>query len=117
VIWCPSLKGQCVVVSPDKGKVGQQPPVAPPISKTPVAAAPGNPKGGSPAPVVNHPAPPRQINGLPVIFHPSPVLHPSPILHHPIIFKPIGKPSAPVILVRSSRSSSRGNVSGHGHRR
>ena len=42
VIWCPDVNGECVVVSPDTGKVGQAP-VAVPITKTPVAAAPGNP--------------------------------------------------------------------------
>jgi hypothetical protein len=110
VIYCPSLNGECVVVSPDVGKIGQQPPVAAPINKTPVGAAPANPRGGNPPPVVNHPKPPRQINGLPVIYHPSPILR-KPIL------TPIGKPSAPVILVRSGTSSGRGHGSSNGHGR
>ncbi len=106
VIWCPDLNGQCVVVSPDTGKVGQAP-VAAPIAKTPVAAAPLNPTTGSPAPTGRHPAPvrghptspkPKPVSAPPVVFHPFPIYH-----------KPIGKPPAPVILVRSAHSS--------GHRR
>ncbi len=111
VIWCPDLNGQCVVVSPDTGKVGQAP-VAAPIAKTPVAAVPLNPTTGSPAPTGAHPAPtgthpaptgthptpPKPVSGSPVVFHPFPIYH-----------KPIGKPPAPVILVRRAPSS--------GHRR
>jgi hypothetical protein len=100
VIWCPDLKGQCVVVSPDKGKVGQSP-VAAPIGKTPVAAAPVNPVTKNPAPTGTHPAPvsnpptsPKPVSGPPIVFHPIPIYH-----------KPIGKPSAPVILVRKASSS------------
>lgn len=98
VIWCPSLDGQCVVVSPDIGKVGKSP-VAAPISKTPVAAAPGNPVTKNPAPIGRHPTP-RPISAPPIVFHPLPPIHHQPIVFQPILHKPIGKPSAPVILAR-----------------
>lgn len=104
IIWCPGLKGECIVVSPDIGKVGQSP-VAAPIAKTPVAAAPLSPTAGSPAPTGTHPAPvsnhpttPKPVSGSPVVFHPLPIYH-----------KPVGKSPAPVILVRSRHPS--------GHRR
>jgi len=102
VIWCPSLDGECIVVSPDTGKVGKSP-VAAPISKTPVAAAPGNPVTKNPTPIARHPisvgrhpTSPKPVSGHPVPFHPIPIVH-----------KPIGKPSAPVILVH------RGSTGGH----
>jgi hypothetical protein len=111
VIWCPDVNGECVVVSPDKGKVGQSP-IAAPIAKTPVAAAPVNPTTGSPAPTGTHPAPigkhptsSKPVSGSPVVFHPLPIYHhPFPIYH-----KPVGKSPAPVVLVRSGHPS--------GHRR
>jgi hypothetical protein len=115
IIWCPSLKGECVVVTPDKGKVGQSP-VAAPIAKTPVAAAPLNPTTGNPgptgthpAPVGNHPTTPKPVSGSPVVFHPLPIYHhPFPINH-----KPVGKSPAPVILVRNAHSGAHSS----GHRR
>ncbi|MFZ2068322.1 MAG: hypothetical protein WAV27_20305 [Xanthobacteraceae bacterium] len=104
VIWCPDVNGECVVVSPDTRKVGQAP-VAAPIGKSPVAAAPPNPTTGSPVPTGTHPAPtgnhptsPKPVSGSPIVFHPFPINH-----------KPIVKSPAPVILVRSAHSS--------GHRR
>lgn len=112
VIWCPDVNGQCVVVSPDTGKVGQAP-VAVPITKTPVAAAPGNPVTKTPAPVGNHPTSPKPVSAPPIVFHPIPIhhqpivfhpipVHRQPIVFHPVHHKPIGMPSTPVILVRSS---------------
>jgi hypothetical protein len=107
IIWCPDVNGQCILVVPDIGKVGQSP-VAAPITKTPVAAAPGNPVtktpapiGTHPSPVGNHPTAPKPVGAPPIVFHPIPI-HGQPIVFHPVHHKPTGMPSTPVILVRSS---------------
>jgi hypothetical protein len=100
VIWCPDVNGECVVVSPDQGKVGQSP-VAAPITKTPVAAVPGNPVTKTPAPVGNHPTSPKPVGAPPIVFHPIPIQR-QPVVFHPVHHKPTGMPSTPVILVRSS---------------
>jgi hypothetical protein len=86
-IYCPSVNGQCVVVSPDTGKGGRPAPVATPITKTPAPNAgpaggrpvSNNPKPVNPKPVTSNPKPPKGTTGT-VGFHPIP---------HPI-FKPIG---------------------------
>lgn len=105
VIWCPSLDGECVVVSPDIGKIGKSP-IAAPIGKTPVAAAPGNPVTKNPAPIGRHPFPvgrhptwPKPVSGHPLPFHPFPILH-----------RPIGSPSSPILLARGG-----GHGGGHRH--
>ena len=114
IIWCPDVNGQCILVVPDTGKVGQAP-VAPPIAKTPVAAAPLNPTTGSsastgthpaptgthPVPTGNHPTSPKPVSTPPIVFHPIPI-HRQPIVFHPVHHKPTGMSSTPVILVRSS---------------
>ena len=111
VIWCPDVNGECVVVSPDKGKVGQSP-IAAPIAKTPVAAAPVNPTtqslGAHRYPSGAHRQTshviqagqrfPSRVHQLPIYHHPFPIYH-----------KPVGKSPAPVVLVRSGHPS--------GHRR
>jgi hypothetical protein len=99
VIYCPSLNGQCVVVSPDHTNNGNRAPVAKPISGMPVANA--GPNGGRP--VGSHPIPPRSpIGKLPVI---GPVKG-WPVAGRPIypISKPVGfrggSSGAPVLLAR-----------------
>jgi hypothetical protein len=119
VIWCPSLDGECVVVSPTVVK-GTPSPVAAPIAApiTPGQNAGGlpvanpTPPSGTPVsglPVINHPAPPNgttgtppttPISGHPVTNHPVPptVFHP---VRNPIVTTTFGSPkgNGPTILV------------------
>ena len=85
VIWCPSLDGECVVVSPDtvKGSNPRGPIVAAPISTRLPPKAPG--------PVTVPP-----IKGKPIVFVPVGV-RPIPITK-PVGAAPTGS-QAPVILL------------------
>jgi len=89
VIWCPSLDGECVVVSPDVGRVNRHGPiVAAPISPVQAPKLPG--------PVGSNPTGSKPTRGKPVTVVPVGV---APVS----VIKPIGatpgKSQAPVVLL------------------
>jgi hypothetical protein len=110
VIWCPSLDGECVVVSPTVVKEGPPSSVAAPITAgqniggLPVTN-PTPPSGTtvSGLPVINHPTPPKGTTGTP----PATPIRGLPVTNHPvqpIVFHPVRNP-----VVTTTFGSPKGN--------